>query len=96
MSKRKKEIDIRTSTDNFWKATSADISRTQSAINTYLYVFGISSDDFLNWLSTDQETLGRVMVGATIVELKRLETECFNFCKAKHFNHIDSQALSAV
>jgi hypothetical protein len=67
----------------FWRATPDDIALTHQNMETYLYVFNLSMDDFLAWVETTPDALERSMKQGTIVDLKRLEAECLNFCKAQ-------------
>ena len=68
---------------SFWRATPGDIALASQNMETYLYVFNLSMDDFLAWVQTTPDALERSMRQGTIVDLKRLEAECLNFCKAR-------------
>jgi hypothetical protein len=68
---------------SFWKASTSEVEHSKQTIETYLYVFGLTLDDFVVWLGASKETLFDKMRTASIVELRKLEGECFNFCKAR-------------
>jgi hypothetical protein len=79
MSKTEKEKP----SQNFWVASPGEVLSSRQRIETYLYVFGYSLTDFTAWLQTTADVLFKTMGEASIVDLKNLENECFNFCRAK-------------